>query len=80
MSCRQEILTGILSWYLTRIRSASALRLENSCSSLNLDRMLAVFDDVDGKSCIVFVGSFGGLKAVLCSCRNVGGSRRTKAG
>lgn len=34
-------LTGMRSAYFCRIRSASALRFSNGCSSLNLDRILA---------------------------------------
>lgn len=35
-------LTGIRSAYFCRMRSASALRFSSLCSSLNLERMLAV--------------------------------------
>lgn len=35
-------LTGIRSAYFCRIRSASALRFSNGCSSLNLDLILAM--------------------------------------
>lgn len=34
--------TGMRSAYFWRIRSASALRFSKGCSSLNLDRMVAV--------------------------------------
>jgi hypothetical protein len=34
--------TGMRSLYFWRMRSASALRFSNGCSSLNLERMLAV--------------------------------------
>lgn len=34
-------LTGILSAYFWRMRSASALRFSNGCSSLNLERIVA---------------------------------------
>lgn len=36
------MLTGMRSAYFCRIRSASALRFSNGCSSLNLDRILKV--------------------------------------
>lgn len=36
-------LTGIRSAYFCRMRSASALRFSNGCSSLNLERMFAVW-------------------------------------
>lgn len=38
-----ERLTGIRSAYFCRMRSASALRFSNGCSSLNLERMFAVW-------------------------------------
>lgn len=37
-----EALTGMRSLYFWRMRSASALRFSKGCSSLNLERMLAV--------------------------------------
>lgn len=39
---RREGRTGMRSAYFWRIRSASALRFSKGCSSLNLDRMVAV--------------------------------------
>lgn len=39
-----KIRTGMRSAYFCRMRSASALRFSSLCSSLNLDRMLAVID------------------------------------
>lgn len=38
-----DMFTGMRSLYFARMRSASALRLANSCSSLNLERMAEVF-------------------------------------
>lgn len=37
------ILTGMRSAYFCRIRSASALRFSNGCSSLNLERIFAEY-------------------------------------
>jgi hypothetical protein len=42
------LLTGMRSAYFCLMRSASALRFSNGCSSLNLERMLAVFVVVAG--------------------------------
>jgi hypothetical protein len=36
------LLTGMRSAYFWRMRSASAFRFSKGCSSLNLDRMMAV--------------------------------------
>lgn len=43
MTVKWDDLTGIRSLYFARIRSASALRFANSCSSLNLERILVVW-------------------------------------
>jgi len=42
--------TGMRSLYFWRMRSASALRFSNGCSSLNLERMLTLDVEVD-KGC-----------------------------
>lgn len=37
----ENFLTGMRSAYFWRMRSASALRFSNGCSSLNLERMVS---------------------------------------
>ena len=52
------LLTGMRSAYFCLMRSASALRFSNGCSSLNLERMLAVW-----------CGSGGLMRLLLEICR-----------
>lgn len=59
-------LTGMRSAYFWRMRSASALRFSNGCSSLNLERMMAVV--VVGKSAGLVVGPSSSHSVGRCCC------------
>lgn len=61
--------TGILSLYFWRMRSASALRFSNGCSSLNLERILIVSVVVDGVVCF---SEMQGRGEVECACARGG--------
>ena len=64
------VLTGMRSAYFCRIRSASALRFSNGCSSLNLERILPVSCSQvsDGLVTLLMI-MIAGFVAVVCCCR-----------
>jgi hypothetical protein len=67
------------SLYLARMRSASALRFANSCSSLNLDRMMTVVGTFSGVSSSpvsrCFLCSLTRGRVVVQVARFLGGER-----
>ena len=62
--------TGMRSLYFWRMRSASALRFSNGCSSLNLERILG--DDKGAVYLYVSVYKWAGESVVGCVDGNVG--------
>lgn len=71
--------TGMRSLYFWRMRSASALRFSNGCSSLNLERILGV-DRASGRVYVCLGGT--GISSVaregVCEIGRGGGGSRTE--
>jgi hypothetical protein len=68
MGMRLGAHTGMRSVYFCLMRSASALRLSNGCSSLNLDRILTHRQQRTGKTVLPDCSDSEGNALMFCCC------------